>query len=79
MAGEYANGATLPSSTFKIELETKVREDFIITVKAPTRLLKCLLVLSHLQIYHDTKLTNHPSLVIFVSQNMSTYHGLMPM
>ena len=36
MAGEYANGATLPSSTFKIELETKVREDFIITVKAPT-------------------------------------------
>ena len=37
MAGEYANGATLPSSTFKLELKTKVREDFTSKLKAPSR------------------------------------------
>ena len=38
----------------RVELETKVGEDFTITEKAPTRALSWLKALSHFRIYEET-------------------------
>ena len=51
-----ANGEWALLGEFLLQLDTKIREDFTITEKAPTRDFSWLKVLSHLRHYQDTML-----------------------